>query len=73
METYLGFLVVANRLCDWYDLAPRSSAQRAREEQAFYERFGRSRSERWNGALKSIAPLAAVLVAVAGAAAYAAH
>lgn len=64
MENNLGFLIVANRVRDGYDMAPRSNAQRAREEQAYYERFGNSPGDVGNAALKAIAPVAAVFLAI---------
>jgi len=69
MENNLGFLIVANRVRDGYDMPPRSNAQRAREEQAYYERFGKSPGDMGKTALKAIAPVAAVFLAV-GALAY---
>ena len=72
MENNLGYLIVANRMRDGYELAPRSSAQRAREEQAYYERFSRCPGDLRNAALKAIAPLAAVFLAI-GALAYVVH
>jgi hypothetical protein len=64
MENNLGFLIVANRVRDGYDTAPRSNAQLAREEQAYYERFEKSRGDMNNDALKAIASLAAVFLAI---------
>ena len=62
MDFNLGLLVVTNRARDGYDTAPRSRAQRVREEQAFYERFGECPFDIEHAAMKAIAPLAAVFL-----------